>query len=76
MEQPVTLGLPFALNRKVLLLNSKIVLDFVALSIDFLLLSFDHFRGQAKKGIFNNVGAKAMLRSAWRVQECSCYFLF
>lgn len=78
MEQPVTLGLPFALNRKVLLVNSKIVLDFVALSIDFffLLLSFDHFRGQAKKGIFNNVGAKAMLRSAWRVQECSYYFLF
>lgn len=35
MEQPVTLGLPFALNSKVLLVNSKIVLDFVTLTIDF-----------------------------------------
>lgn len=35
MEQPVTLGLPFALNRKVLFVNSKIMLDFVAFSIDF-----------------------------------------
>lgn len=65
MEQPVTSGLPFTLNRKVLLVNSKIVLDFVALSIDpYLLWSFDHFRSQAKKGILSNVGSKAMLRSA------------
>lgn len=35
MEQPVTLGLPFALNSKVLLVNSKIVRDFVTLPIDF-----------------------------------------
>lgn len=72
MEQPVTLGLPFALNSKVLLVNSKIVLDFVTLSLDFYFWAL----GQAKKGIFNNVGVKAMLRSAWRVQECSYDFLF